>query len=121
MLERTDVLDRVKALSLLPDGMHVTTAMVAAYFEVAETVVNNLLSRHRQELESNGLRVLRGADLREFQNLKVSSSSSSTWSTWPAHSLWKTRRRLTSPPSMTASTNASPTSSASPPSPCSTP
>ena len=26
------MLDRVKALSLLPDGMHVTTAMVAAYF-----------------------------------------------------------------------------------------
>ncbi|MFF3336711.1 restriction endonuclease [Streptomyces sp. NPDC002888] len=75
VLERTDVLDRVKALSLLPDGMHVTTAMVAAYFEVAETVVNNLLSRHRQELESNGLRVLRGADLREFHKLNVSSSS----------------------------------------------
>ncbi|MEV6167803.1 hypothetical protein AB0L99_06205 [Streptomyces sp. NPDC051954] len=34
VLERTDVLDRVKALSLLPDGMHVTTAMVAAYFGV---------------------------------------------------------------------------------------
>ncbi|MET7692512.1 hypothetical protein ABZT06_31820 [Streptomyces sp. NPDC005483] len=32
VLERTDVLDRVKALSLLPDGMHVTTAMVASYF-----------------------------------------------------------------------------------------
>ncbi|GEC08166.1 hypothetical protein SSP24_58210 [Streptomyces spinoverrucosus] len=26
VLDRTDVLDRVKALSLLPDGMHVTTA-----------------------------------------------------------------------------------------------
>jgi hypothetical protein len=75
VLERTDVLDRVKALSLLPDGMHVTTAMVATYFEVAETVINNLLSRHRQELESNGLRVLRGSDLREFQKLNVSSSS----------------------------------------------
>jgi restriction system protein len=75
VLERTDVLDRVKALSLLPDGMHVTTAMVAAYFEVAETVINNLLSRHRQELESNGLRVLRGSDLHEFQELNLSSSS----------------------------------------------
>ncbi|MEW2246699.1 restriction endonuclease [Streptomyces sp. NPDC006975] len=75
VLDRTDVLDKVKALSLLPDGMHVTTAMVAAYFEVADTVINNLLSRHRQELESNGLRVLRGADLREFQKLNVSSCS----------------------------------------------
>ncbi|MGC9536905.1 restriction endonuclease, partial [Streptomyces sp. UG1] len=67
-----DVLDRVKALSLLPDGMHVTTAMVAAYFEVAETVINNLLNRHRQELESNGLRVLRGPELREFKELNLS-------------------------------------------------
>ncbi|MFF4113848.1 restriction endonuclease [Streptomyces sp. NPDC001714] len=73
VLDRTDVLDRVKALSLLPDGMHVTTAMVAAYFEVAETVINNLLSRHRQELESNGLRVLRGPELREFKELHLSS------------------------------------------------
>ncbi|WP_405819153.1 hypothetical protein OG241_28530 [Streptomyces sp. NBC_01390] len=30
-LERTDVLDKVKTLSLLPDGMHVMTAMVATY------------------------------------------------------------------------------------------
>ncbi|MER5440357.1 restriction endonuclease [Streptomyces sp. NPDC002790] len=73
VLARTDVLDKVKALSLLPDGMHVTTAMLAAYFEVAETVINNLLSRHRQELTSNGLRVLRGADLREFKELNLSS------------------------------------------------
>jgi hypothetical protein len=75
VLDRTDVLDRVKALSLLPDGVHVTTAMVATYFEVAETVINNLLSRHRQELESNGLRVLRGSGLREYQNLNMSFSS----------------------------------------------
>ncbi|MFJ1613675.1 hypothetical protein [Streptomyces sp. NPDC088249] len=65
--ERTEALDRVRALSLLPDGMHVTTAMVAAYFEVAETVVNNLLSRHRGELVLNGLRVIRGAELQKFR------------------------------------------------------
>lgn len=70
---RTEVLDKVKTLSLLPDGMHVTTAMVAAYFGVAETVINNLLSRHREELEINGLRVLRGAELQEFKELTLSS------------------------------------------------
>ncbi|SDD99303.1 restriction endonuclease [Streptomyces prasinopilosus] len=73
VLDRTDVLDRVKVLSLLPDGLHVTTAMVAAYFEVAETVVNNLLSRHRHELQSNGMRVLRGSELRNFKELNLSS------------------------------------------------
>ncbi|MGW5210445.1 restriction endonuclease [Streptomyces sp. NPDC004051] len=73
VLDRTNVLDRVKALSLLPDGMHVTTAMVATYFEVADTVVNNLLSRHRQELQSNGMRVLRGSELQNFKELNLSS------------------------------------------------
>ncbi|MER5517541.1 restriction endonuclease [Streptomyces sp. NPDC002763] len=94
VLERTDVLDRVKALSLLPDGMHVTTAMVAAYFEVAETVINNLLSRHRQELESNGLRVLRGSDLREFQELNLSSSPAGYPQRRSSLALWSRRAVL---------------------------
>ncbi|WP_327696180.1 restriction endonuclease [Streptomyces sp. NBC_00459] len=93
-LERTDVLDRVKALSLLPDGMHVTTAMVATYFEVVETVINNLLNRHRQELESNGLHVLRGADLREYQELNVSSSSGSYPQRRSSLALWSRRAVL---------------------------
>jgi restriction system protein len=98
VMDRSDVLDRVKTLSLLPDGMHVTTAMVAAYFEVAETVVNNLLSRHREELESNGLRILRGADLRNFnelhQNLMVSFSSESYPQRRNSLALWPRRAVL---------------------------
>ncbi|MGY1499332.1 restriction endonuclease [Streptomyces sp. QTS52] len=93
-MERTDVLDRVKALSLLPDGLHVTTAMVATYFEVAETVVNNLLNRHRQELQSNGLHVLRGADLRKYQELNVSSSSGSYPQRRSSLALWSRRAVL---------------------------
>ncbi|MGX1882391.1 hypothetical protein [Streptomyces sp. NPDC055287] len=37
--ERTETLDKAKALSLLPDGTHVTTQMVATYFEVLEGAV----------------------------------------------------------------------------------
>ncbi|MET7897822.1 restriction endonuclease [Streptomyces mirabilis] len=74
VLERTEVLDRVKALSLLPDGMHVTTAMVAAYFGVAAEVIRQLVKRHREELEFNGLAVLRGSDLRKFESDNVSLS-----------------------------------------------
>ncbi|MDN3023691.1 restriction endonuclease [Streptomyces sp. S.PB5] len=74
VLERTDVLDRVKALSLLPDGMHVTTAMVAAYFGVSAEVVRQLTKRHREELEVNGMVVLRGADLRNFESDNMSLS-----------------------------------------------
>ncbi|MEV6737386.1 hypothetical protein AB0N14_10800 [Streptomyces sp. NPDC051104] len=74
VLERTDVLDRVKALSLLPDGMHVTTAMVAAYFGVTVEVIRQLAKRHREELEVNGMTVLRDADLRKFESDNVSLS-----------------------------------------------
>jgi restriction system protein len=69
VLERTDVLDRVKALSLLPDGMHVTTAMVAAYFEVTVEAIRALVHDHRTELEANGYRVLAGTELSDFKQL----------------------------------------------------
>ncbi|MFE7273361.1 restriction endonuclease [Streptomyces sp. NPDC057623] len=69
VLQRTDVLDRVKALSLLPDGMHVTTAMVAMYFSVTVEAVRALVHDHRAELESNGYRVLSGPELSDFKQL----------------------------------------------------
>ena len=67
VLERTDVLDRVKALSLLPDGMHVTTAMVAAYFSVTVDAIRQLKARHHEELSLNGMATLKGHDLAEFK------------------------------------------------------
>ncbi|MEV3966955.1 restriction endonuclease [Streptomyces sp. NPDC050698] len=69
VLDRTDVLDRVKALSLLPDGMHVTTAMVASYFDVGLEAIKSLVKDHRTELEANGYRLLTGEELRSFKNL----------------------------------------------------
>ncbi|MGV9337263.1 restriction endonuclease [Streptomyces sp. NPDC003688] len=74
VLERTDVLDRVKTLALLPDGLHVTTAMVAAYFGVSTEAVRQLVRRHHHELETNGMTVLRGADLRTFESDNMSLS-----------------------------------------------
>ncbi|MEU4730252.1 restriction endonuclease [Streptomyces sp. NPDC023588] len=77
VLERTHVLDKVKALSLLPDGLHVTTAMVAAYYEVAENAIRQVVKRHREELTENGMRTLRGSDLQRFEsdNLYLSNGS----------------------------------------------
>ncbi|MGW7509273.1 restriction endonuclease [Streptomyces massasporeus] len=69
VLARTDVLDRVKALSLLPDGMHVTTAMVASYFSVTVEVIRALVHDHRAELEASGYRVLTGTELSDFKQL----------------------------------------------------
>ncbi|GHJ29879.1 hypothetical protein [Streptomyces hygroscopicus] len=66
VIERTDVLDKVKILTMLPDGLHITTRMVAEYFEVGEEAVKSLAKRHREEFHSNGMHILRGADLHAF-------------------------------------------------------
>ncbi|MBA2945351.1 restriction endonuclease [Streptomyces sp. PSKA28] len=69
VLDRTEVLDRVKALSLLPDGMHVTTAMVAAYFQVGIKAIESLVVDHREEMTANGYRVLTGPELTSFKEV----------------------------------------------------
>ncbi|WP_327296528.1 MULTISPECIES: hypothetical protein [unclassified Streptomyces] len=71
-LGRVGVLDKVKALALLPDGIHLRTQDVARYFEVSTDVIKKLTQRHREELSSNGLRVLQGSDLEEFKGDNLS-------------------------------------------------
>ncbi|QQN79777.1 hypothetical protein [Streptomyces sp. XC 2026] len=76
-IERTDVLDKVKALALLPDGAHATTEIVAGYYEVDAEVIKKTVQRHREELTENGLRVLRGEELSAFvgDNLSLSPNA----------------------------------------------
>ncbi|MFE2017980.1 hypothetical protein ACFW9O_07970 [Streptomyces sp. NPDC059499] len=63
---RVDALDKVKSLVMLPDGIHVRTDDVARYFEVSTEVIKKVTQRHRAEVEENGLRLLRGSELRVF-------------------------------------------------------
>lgn len=65
---RVEVLDKVKSLVMLPDGIHLRTEEVARYFEVSTASVRRLTDRHQDELVSNGMRVLRGAELRSFHS-----------------------------------------------------
>jgi hypothetical protein len=66
---RIDVLDKVRAIPLLPDDLHVTTEGVAAYFDVAIDTIKSLVKDNRDELESNGYDVLDGDELRSLKNL----------------------------------------------------
>lgn len=66
-LDRVDALDKVKALALLPDNLHVTTEMVASYYEVDLEVIKAMIRRHRDELVAAGMQVLRGEALVEFE------------------------------------------------------
>ncbi|MCU1680961.1 MAG: hypothetical protein JWQ81_1700 [Amycolatopsis sp.] len=71
---RTDVLDKVKALRLLPDRHHLTTELVANYYEVSAEVIKKLVQRNREELDSNGFRVISDEELRDMKSLSEISS-----------------------------------------------
>ncbi|WP_042415962.1 hypothetical protein [Streptacidiphilus anmyonensis] len=75
--DRIEALDKVKALQLLPDGVHVTTALAAQYFEVDVEAIKKIVQRHREELESNGMTVLRGEALVGFDRDILSLSNKS--------------------------------------------
>ncbi|MCX4846646.1 hypothetical protein [Streptomyces sp. NBC_00893] len=82
-MERVDVLDKVKSLVMLPDGIHLRTEGVARYFEVSTTAVRRLTDRHQDELMENGMRVLRGADLRSFHSDMMSLWSGEVPESYP--------------------------------------
>ena len=67
--DKVEVLDKVKALTLLPDDMHVTTEMAANYYEVGVEAIRSLIKDRKHELEEDGLCVLKGEKVKSFKNL----------------------------------------------------
>ncbi len=59
---RVDVLDKVGALATLPDDMHVTTDMVATFYEVPAETIRSLVLDNRAEVESDGYAVVTRAE-----------------------------------------------------------
>lgn len=74
-VDRVDVLDKVKELTFLADGEHMSTEMVADYYEVGVDAIESVVRRNRQELEDNGYHVLRGKELREFETVNLTVST----------------------------------------------
>lgn len=73
--DRFDVLDKVGSLSLLPDDTHATSEMVVQFYGISDATLRQVVRRNREELESNGYRVVRGAELREFESDILSLSN----------------------------------------------
>lgn len=70
LADRTDVLDKVGVLRCLPDDMHVTTTDVATFYEVDVELIRYHLKANRDELESDGYRVINRSDFEsEFGSL----------------------------------------------------
>lgn len=67
LIENVEVLDKVKKVILLPYGECMTMQMVSDYFEVGEKAINSLMLRNKDELLANGLKILKGKELKDFK------------------------------------------------------
>ncbi|WP_051797268.1 phage antirepressor KilAC domain-containing protein [Catenuloplanes japonicus] len=80
---RVDALDKVKALVLLPDDVHATTEMVAAYYEVPIKTVRSVVVDHRAELEISGYQVITGQPLSRLKELSGIATRSPSLALFP--------------------------------------
>ena len=65
--ERLDVLDKVKKLVFMKGTEYMTTQMVADYYKRPIKTVNSIMLRNKEELIKNGLKILKGDELKEFK------------------------------------------------------
>ena len=65
LLDRIDVLNKVKGLMLLPEIYMVTVRQLAEYFEETEENIRKCYSSHKDELTTNGVVSLTPSQLRE--------------------------------------------------------
>ncbi|HDR8030866.1 MULTISPECIES: phage antirepressor KilAC domain-containing protein [Bacillus cereus group] len=77
LIERVEVLQKVKDLLLLPNMEMATTKQVADFYEVSHEVVKDIIRNHREELESDGFIKLSFPNIKEevkIDNLSLLSS-----------------------------------------------
>ncbi len=58
------------------------TEQVAQFYEVSEANLRNLVKSHRQEFASDGLKAIRGKDLKDARNLWLLPSKTSQVTVW---------------------------------------
>lgn len=89
---RVDVLDKVGSLATLPDDMHVTTDMVATFYEVDRETILKLVQRNRDELEDDGFRIIGRREVVDI--LSVTPDEAGMPRTAPSMSLFPRRAVL---------------------------
>ncbi len=82
--QTTEVLNKIKSLCFaLWKGANTTvTEQVAQFYEVPEANLRNLLKSHRSEFISDGLKAIKGKDLRDARNLWLLPSKTSQVTVW---------------------------------------
>ena len=71
--DRIEVLEKVKALLMIPKLSMATTEQVAEYFGVPVETIKSTLRRNKEELEANGSVILTP---QRFDSLKIQNASS---------------------------------------------
>ncbi|MEK4427790.1 hypothetical protein MHB54_00875 [Paenibacillus sp. FSL M7-0802] len=61
-IDRTEVLEKVKSLSMLPDKKHMTVRAVADFYEVEYAVIGNMFTRYKKEFQTDGVHTLTSKD-----------------------------------------------------------
>lgn len=87
VIDRVDVLDKVKKLELLPDDVNLTVEMGANYYEVGIEAIKSLIKDNRKELEVDGLRTIKGAELKSLKDLSLIPKNTPHLITFPRRAL----------------------------------
>ncbi|CAM4407738.1 hypothetical protein FHS16_001761 [Paenibacillus endophyticus] len=86
-VDRTEILDKVKKLELLPDDVNASMELTAEYFEVGKEAINSCIKENRIELESDGVRVLIGDELKSLKDLGVISKNTASFTVVPRRAI----------------------------------
>jgi hypothetical protein len=69
-ISRIEVLDKVGSLLLLPNTEYATVEQVAKYYEVTHQAIETIISRHRDELETDGFKTFRKNNVIQLLNIQ---------------------------------------------------
>lgn len=78
VISRTEVLDKVGELLLLPNTEYATTEQVADYYKVDKTAIRQIITRNNDELEGDGIKYSKGNEIKERYDTRDNMSQVST-------------------------------------------
>ncbi|MEK4513636.1 hypothetical protein [Paenibacillus sp. FSL K6-2524] len=86
-IDRANVLEKVKKLILLPGDMNASIEQVSEYYGVTRKTIDSLIFDNRDELESDGLRVLTGDELFSFKEMAIISKMARSFTVIPRRAI----------------------------------
>lgn len=101
-IDRVEVLDKVKKLALLPGDVNTSIELTAEYYEVGQKTIEKTIERYRDEVERDGLRVLRGRELSDFKSEGVIGKNAASFTIVPRRAVLRIGMTLEKSPIATA-------------------